>query len=153
MVQHELLLALLGCPGGLISEASYEVDEVDFCSDAERAALNNIAGLGASYEVVLAFVDGDAQGGLYLNALQNGLEEQLVEYHSLVVKLEAELLSQPRPLSHLHFKLREAHYHLTLPALARVVRAITRPGRPVKNARILELLHEGCSTGPFPVKR
>ena len=150
MVQHEVLLALLGCPGELFNDA-FEVEDVDFLSAAEKSSLNDVAGLGASYKVVLAFVDEEEADGLYCSGLTRGLEEQLNEYHDLIVDLEADLIDQPRPLSHLHFKLREAQYHLVLPALARVVHTVV--SGPVRGARILELLHEGSTTGALPVKR
>jgi hypothetical protein len=74
-MQHEIIMALLGCPGDLINrsankegrEPSYKVDEqFSFLSQAERQAIDQVVGIGASYEVLLSFVDGaecfDANG-------------------------------------------------------------------------------------------
>ena len=181
-MQHEVVLALLGCPGDLIRKTTdesgrptYVVDpRVPFLSGAERAAIDQVAGLGACYETILAFVDGEelesapasprppppppggpkAVDGLYARALRTGLEEQLDEYRSVVVALEAELLADPsRPVSHLRYRLHAGHHHLTLPALCRLVEALARRGPPgsVAGAQLLEMLHDAAAMGPAPV--
>ena len=166
-MEHEVVMALLGCPGDLIRasdrvsdgvlEMTYEVDpHIPFLSPAEREAIDQVVKLGASYEVVQSFVDaesdsdrddelafggGGARGGggtvasrplylaegLYCRALRAGLEEQLSGYREAVVAIEAELVKdRNRPISYLRFKLWELHFHHTLPAMARLVKAVKR---------------------------
>ena len=158
-MQHEIILALLGCPGDIVNDDFRVNEAVGFVALAEREAINNIVVLGRCYEFILGFIDIDlafehsADRGLYCMALKNGLEEQLEEYRALVTATESDMIADERPLSHIQFKLREAQYHLTLPALMRVVELVTRPRRPIHGAHILELLHEEIASGPVAVKR
>jgi hypothetical protein len=166
-MQHEVVLALLGCPGDLIRESDqgYEVDpKASFLSGAERQAINQVCRLGASYAAVTAFVDaedhaGDALSsrpradGLYCRALKNGLEEQLGSYRDACVGLEAELLAGPAlPISYVRFKLHAAHYHLIMPALARLVATAMHEGA-VRGAQVLGILHDWAAAGPAPITR
>jgi len=171
-MQHEVALALLGCPGDLIrasDQGPYEVDpKITFLSSAERQAINQVCRLGANYADVMSFVDGDESvhgfsgvlssrprvDGLYCRALKNGLEEQLGEYRSACVALEAELLSAVLPISYVRFKLHAAHYHLLMPALARLVATAAHDKEGfVCGAHLLGLLHEGAAAGPAPISR
>ena len=159
-MQHELVLALLACPGDLVKRSPkgglYHIDpNLPFLSSSEREAINQVCSLGYHYETLLEFVDGyDGVDGLYCRALKNGIDEQLAEYRDHVVKLEAELLSEPyQPISRLRFKLRAAHWHLTLPALARFVGSICRRGGGIVGGQMLVLLNERAAAGPDQVTR
>lgn len=150
MQQHELILALLGCPGDLISSngAVYEVSaQVNFLSGAEVQALNQVVQIGASYEKVLAFID-SAERSLCQRALANGLEDQLARYRDAVVELEAEVMAGDKPTSYLRFKLMASHFDVIMPALGGLV---TRLSSGATGVQILELLRDGAAAGPAPV--
>jgi len=56
---HELLLALLGYPGGLITETedTFQVSpRIDFLSAAEIEQINRVVSLGALYKRINAFL-------------------------------------------------------------------------------------------------
>ena len=86
---HETLLALVGCPGSIITDrgaAGFAVaDNVTFLSSAEKQAVDKVVWLGHRFRELSRFVQNHMgasenavpRSGLYLRALCTGIEEVL----------------------------------------------------------------------------
>ncbi|CAN0112703.1 unnamed protein product, partial [Phaeothamnion confervicola] len=162
-MQHEILAACLGHTGDIIpgGRSGFTVRPgVHFLSVSEQQAINRIARLGGFFSFLERFAsdggaasfshgigdDGgsDKDRGLYLRALQYGVQSLLDEFASAVVALEREAMLDPTlPVSYINGALRE--YQLVLPAVAAVCQRAVR--ERLRGARILELLHTSCQSG------
>jgi hypothetical protein len=82
---HELIMALLGCSGGVIIEnedGTFQVDPTHtFLSQAEVELINRVVSLGAFYKQIKAFVkrNGGISTQLAINLAYNDPSKRLDE--------------------------------------------------------------------------
>ena len=134
MVYHEVLLAMLGHTGGLITSSNGKLkvrEEFDFLLPHERALVERAARTGQIFAEIESFMrqvrvaapreNGVVRESLYMRALIAGLDEILDVFRAMVLSVEQAVLEEPTlPLTYLITRVGE--FELLLPALLKLCR-------------------------------
>jgi len=165
---HEILMALLGHPGSLISNTgnSFSLSEsIDFLSKAEIDLINKIAALGWDYLNLSKFVslssqplgiheefsdDSDPSSTIYVRAFSYGVDELLQLYREHILALEHEYLLE-RALTIPHLIHRLGIFFQLFPALSKCVNSISE--QKLKGGQVLDLLYEMQQSGNPAVRK
>jgi gamma-tubulin complex component 4 len=159
-MQHEIFLALAGCPGSTftVSRESglFEViTDLPFIHPSEVAILNRLSGLGTYYKQLNDFTKQQTtfctaldlikdEGNLYHKAMAYGFDKVLDSYRKKLVDVEQKCMMQPDlPISHIQHEFED--FQLLLPALDLCLKYVHN--HKLQGCQILSFLHQQCSSG------
>jgi len=170
---HELLLALSGTAGAIFKAKDHNneleiVKELPFVHPSEIEQLKSICKLGSYFRHFTKFIrkhsvnlhsvrkftntavcEKEQDNGLYIQAFSRGLEQVLEPYQQTLVKLEAEVLRDPKvPLSHIYCALEANHF--LFPILSEILETVET--KKVHGCQILDLIYKHCYCGISDVK-
>jgi gamma-tubulin complex component 4 len=145
-MQHEVLLALSGCPGNTFAVSRQSglfevIQDLPFVHPSEVSLLNRICSLGTYYMQLRDFISQQTsstctllnpssplcydEGSLYLKAMAYGIDKVLDVYRQRLMIVERKCMGEPHiPISHIQHEFEE--YHFLLPALDSCVKYIQR---------------------------
>ncbi|XP_029903684.1 gamma-tubulin complex component 4 [Myripristis murdjan] len=167
---HELLLALSGYPGTILTwnkRTGLQVSQdLPFLHPSETSVLNRLCKLGSDYIRFTEFIEQHTGhvhqqehhtnqpnqaglNGIYLRAFCTGLDSMLQPYRQALLDLEQEFLGDPHlSISHVNYKLDQ--FQLLFPSVMVVVETIK--SQKIHGCQILETVYKHSCGGLPPVR-
>jgi hypothetical protein len=156
---HEILAALSGSPGDIITEQKNDegilvfavLPTVSFISSSERVAINRLVQAGYTFHWLSNAVrKRKTSPSLYVRALVHRIDVILTEYLDLLVAIEADALQNPGEVTVAHLQSRVRSFDIVFSVLRKVIETIHT--KKLVGGQVLNLLHKHSNTGMPDVK-